>query len=635
MWAQRTPMRIHSTLARSRAIRLATCFALFVGPSASLFGSPFGGLLVGPFAGAAFADAQEGTEGQPNAASASPVQIDVGPPPRIADTQVMDPTVVTLLTERVTAVEANPTDQTAREDLALAYEANTIWSLAEPCYDQVIALSDGSAEWRFRRGIVRYKNGNLDGALEDLGAAAAAYKNTPVVQAWHADVLRLAGEIEAAEAAWRQAIAAEAKQKPPTKYPQSRVGLARTLLDADDAEAAEALCREALAINPGYRHGFFILGRALRDLDRRDEAAMALAQGSNSYPGFPPDPHQRRLDDAARGFSRRMMVIENLVVEQNIEEAQRRLEEILTEAPDNHLVLNLGARLALRSGNVDRARELLTKSMAVAPNEPSTLLEACLLELTQADAAANQLQRMAQMQAQNQALPQDRVDQMRASGIAQADKASEHAMAAVTAAPLIGRYTFWLGMCQRTKAMLSTDQQEQGQLMQAAMGAMQKAGRLGCTEPSFHQQIASIYGQMGRGSQMLTHARQHLKLNPTDPNAIVFLIQAELQNKNNDAIPPLAQRLERMAQANGSVEMLQFTVRVYLTILDYDGAERALSAFESAAAGIPDAAQFIVAVQENIANSRKAAGAEDKDAPEGDAKKAPESDAKQNADGGI
>lgn len=621
MWAQRTPMRIHSTLARSRAFRLATCFAFLLGPSL----------------GSASAAVQGGTGGESEAApsAASAAQIDVGPPPRIADTQAMDPAVVTLLTERITAVEANPADQTAREDLALAYEANTIWSLAEECYDQVVALSDGSAEWRFRRGIVRYKNGNLDGAIEDLGVAAAAYQNTPVVQAWHADVLRLAGEIEAAEAVWRQAIAAEAKQQPPTKYPQSRIGLARTLIDADDAEGAEALCREALAINPGYRHGYFILGRALRDLGRQEEAALALAQGSNSYPSFPPDPHQQRLDDAARGFSRRMMVIENLVVAQNIAEAQRRLEAILLEAPDNHLVLNLGSRLALRTGNVDRARELLAKSLEVAPEEPGTLLEACLLELTQADGAANQIQRMAQMQAQGQALPQDRVDQMRAAGIAQADKALEHAIAAVTAAPLVGRYAFWLGMCQRTKAMLSTDNQEQGQLMQAAMGAMQKAGRLGCTEPTFHQQIASVYGQMGRGREMLTHARQHLQLNATDPNAIMFLINAELQNQNMDAIAPLAARMERIAVAGGSVEMLQFTVRVYLTISDLDSAERVLSAFESAAAGTPDAAQFIVGVQEFIANGRKDAETEKKDAPEGEAKKAPESEAKQNADGGI
>ena len=69
------------------------------------------------------------------------------------------------------------------------------------------------------------------------------------------------------------------------------------------------------------------------DLDRTEEAEVAFARAGDAFPSFPPDPHQTRLDDAARGFSRRMMVIENLIQAQNLAEAKRRIAAVLRSSP--------------------------------------------------------------------------------------------------------------------------------------------------------------------------------------------------------------------------------------------------------------------------------------------------------------
>lgn len=531
-------------------------------------------------------------------------QDDPPTPPVVSNTSAMDPEVVSLLAERVAAVKAAPTDTTAWEDLGLAYEANTIWSLAEEAYTGLLGLNGDDAQWVYRRGVVRFKIGDLEGALADLGKAADTYKNTPVVQAWHADLLRMMGELEAAEAGWRQAIKAEEKQEPRIEWPQSRVGLAMTLLDLERADEAEALCRRALELNPGYSHAAFILGRALRDLDRPEEAEVAFARAGEAFPAFPPDPHQTRLDDAARGFSRRMMVIENLIQAQNLVEAKRRIAEVLAQSPNNHQVINVAARLSLREGDMIRARELLGQSLTIAPDDPSTLLDACVLEMTESENFMQQMVRLQQMAAAGQTINPQQLEQLRGKATAPAEKAVEYATSAVRSAPLVGRYAFWLGMAQRSLAQLSTDQQAQQQLMQQAMGSMQRASRLGCTEPSFHQQIASMYAATGNGRMMLLHAQEHLKRNPSDPVALQFTIQALLTNQRNDDVGPLAERLGRAAAETGNLGALQYTIQAFLTIGDLDAAERALTPFENAGAGNPQVAQFAVAVRQHIQSER-------------------------------
>ncbi len=552
------------------------------------------------------------TPQQADAAVAAP-SVDIGPPPRIADTSAMDPALVALLNERIAAVEADPSSLDARVSLGFAYESNTIWSLAEVCYTQAVELAPTELQWRFRRGIVRYAIGDVDGAIEDLQAAADTFKNTPVVQARLGDVLRLVGELEAAEAAWRQAIAAEENQpKPegrtePLRWAPSRVGLAQTLLDLEEAAEAEALCRQALQMQPGYKQAHYTLGLALRDQGRDLEAKPELTIGEASFQIFPPDPHAQQLMESTRGFSRRMMMIENLVQEGNLPEAKRRLDSIRQERPDDHMVLNLAARVSLRGGDLAGAREMLQKSLEVTPGQPGTLIEACLLELRESEAIVAQLGQMQMAQQQTQTIDQARFNALRTQGGERAAKAVDYATRAAQAAPAVGRHHYWLGVAQRSSATFATDAQSQQQQFQTALQSMQNAARLGCTEPGFNQQLAGLYAQMGRAREMMLHTERHLAENPKDPAAIQLMIENSIRSgmperTTAEVLNPLVEKL--VAAAPGDPGVAQFAVRVYLTVKDYDKAEAALSTFEAAAAGNPQAAAFITAVQSAIVAER-------------------------------
>ncbi len=533
----------------------------------------------------------------------------VGDPPTIADTSAMDPGLVRLLEELLAEVAADPTSAAARAELGLAYEGNTIWSLAEQCYDQSLQLDSDGTQWLFRRGICRFASGDLEPAIADLRATAAVFKNTPVVQARLGDALRLAGELEDAELAWRRAIEAEERQQTVVRYAQSRVGLAQTLLDLERPEEAVSLCRKALELAPGYRHAHYTLGLALLELGQVEEGEAELIAGENAYPEFPPGPHTARLTAYGRGFGRRMMVIEMIVQSGDLEEANRRLAEIMESRKDEYLVLNLAARVAQRSGDIERARELLARSLEVSPGEPSTLTQLCLLDLQGADAIKFQLGNMQQQANQGVAVDPAVVTQLQEQGRELCASALASASAAATAAPTVGSLHYWVGVSHQTSASFATDQNAMGQSLQTALSSFQMALRLGCTEPEFNIQLANLYAQMGRPRELLRYALRHLDTVPRDPSTLSTVIQALISNERAAEIPPYIERL-RVAGA-GQLPALQFCVQAYLTIGDLDAAQTVLADFEAAGPGNPQVAQFVTAVQAHIAQERQKTPAPD------------------------
>ncbi|MEM9801066.1 MAG: tetratricopeptide repeat protein [Planctomycetota bacterium] len=535
-------------------------------------------------------------------ATAAPQAPDVGAPPTVGDTSAMDPTLVSLLDELVADVRANPESAEKRAELGLAYEGNTIWSLAQVCYEQALQLAPDETQWLFRRGVVRYYNGDVEGSIEDLRATASVFKNTPVVQARLGNALRIAGELEESEAAWRQAIAAEAKQPGEIRYPASRVGLAQVLIDLERFEEAEALCREALEIAPGYRHAHYTLGVALLNLGRDDEAAIELTKGENAYPEFPPGPHGPKLQGYGRGYSRRMMVIENLVTAGQLDEAKSRLDAILQERAEDPLVLNLAARVAMKRGEPQLAAQLIERSIAADPDEPATWLSKSIQELEQANGFAQQYFQLRGALEMGQPVDQAQVEEVRLQGSRFAAEASASAQKAVELAPAVGRHHYWRGVALQTSAAFEADRNAMGQSLQGALASFQNALKLGCTEPSFNQQLASLYEQMGRAPEMLRFSLRHLENNPTDPNALSLVVRSLLANGKQQEILPYVARLE--AASVGNAQNLQFCVQAYLTVGDFDAAERALDSFEAAAAGIPQGAQFVTAVQQHIATER-------------------------------
>jgi len=302
-----------------------------------------------------------------------------------------------------------------------------------------------------------------------------------------------------------------------------------------------------------------------------------------------------------------MMIIENLVQSGDLEEANRRLAEIMESRGDEYLVLNLAARVAQRSGDGGRARALLARSLEASPDEPSTLIQSCLLDLQEAGQIAGQLANMQQMASQGATPDPAVVTQLQDRGKALCATALASASAAAMASPTVGSNHYWVGVSHQTTANFAADQNAMGQSLQTALSSFQMAQRLGCTEPGFNMQLANLYAQMGRPREMLRYAQRHLETVPRDPGALSTVIQAMISNQRASEIKPYIERL-RVAAA-GQLPSLQFCVQAYLTIKDFDGAEAALAEFEAAGPGNPQVAQFVTAVQAHIARERPKAPA--------------------------
>lgn len=511
-----------------------------------------------------------------------------GPAPAVlVDTAKMDPSTVELLTELAEAARSAPTNGEAHASLGLAYEANTIWALAEVQYGHAITLLPDKPEWVYRRGVVRTYNGDLEGALADLANAAGRLKNTAVVQARYADVLRSLGRLDEAVAAWNQAIASEANQPQAFKWAASRVGLAQTLLDLGEFERALALADEALQLEPMSRYARYTRGLALRELGRDVEARDELVRATPAYPEFPTDPHWQRLAEYGRGYNRRMMGIENMLQAGDVPGATAALQAMLKERPDDHFVLNLAARAASMSGDRAGAKFLLDKSLAAKPDASGTYIEYVVLLLGEM-AEAQQQAAMLAGQPTGQAAA-DRVQALDTDLRAKVSKALE-------LTPQLGRAHYYAGLVQLQTA--GNDPQK----LQGAMQSMTNALRLGCTEPRFYQHLAQVYAMTGRPREMVKYAELAVANAPDSVDALLFLVQAYASGDRSAELGKVAQRIVSLAPNDPNA--LITAVRAFLTVNDFGGAEATLATLELMGATMPEIAAFVQQARGFIAQQK-------------------------------
>lgn len=446
-------------------------------------------------------------------------------PVRLTDEGV-DPEVRALIDELAAKAAAAPNDPAAQTELGLACEANTLFALAEQCYRNVLALTPDQKQWAFRLGVMQSALGDIDGALESMGVAAAAFKNTPVIQARLGDLLLEVGRTDEAAAAFERAIAAEAQQAGSPKWAPSRVGLARARYDQGRTEEAVALLQEALALEPNYRQAHYTLGLCLMDLGREAEGELELKRGVNAWPQYPPDPHQPRLDAYAVGYNRRMMEIENQLNGGGVVQAEEALRAMLEARPDDHLALNMLAKALMAQGRMDEALAALRRSEAANPMAPATKIELTVALLNLLGPAQQQMMTL-QQELQTGGLSPERAAEVQA----QLDAANEAmqglvnealaaAQGAVQLAPNLGRARFYSGLAQYMTA--GGDPQR----AQAALAELELAVNLGCQEPDLYRYIGMAYAQGGRMKEMVQFAEQYASKQPDNPNAWMFLAQA-------------------------------------------------------------------------------------------------------------
>ena len=282
------------------------------------------------------------------------------PPPDPATLGNVDPAVRTLVDELTASVNADRRDAARWGRLGLAYEANGLLVQAAQAYDVAVGLDEREPRWRYRRGILTARRGDVDAALADLEQVIVLAPSYAPARwrkgLWLLDLARP----DAAATAFREALAAA-----PTD-PAGPIGLALVHLSKrEDEQAAEALER-LLAKSPGDRYALHLLGTAYQRLGRTEEARFALSIGRGGQPLWA-DAWSEEVDQYRRGFAAMLKEATQLGMERRFDESISLLERLRALRPeDTALRVYLGGMYA-SAGRMGEATAILEPVLAADP----------------------------------------------------------------------------------------------------------------------------------------------------------------------------------------------------------------------------------------------------------------------------
>jgi tetratricopeptide (TPR) repeat protein len=191
--------------------------------------------------------------------------------------------------------------------------------------------------------------GRIDQALAllaDVTARADAPWQTLSV---HADLLKRAGRLEESADLSRHLVALRPQSVP------ARHNLASTLGDLGRAEAAEATCRETLAIGGDAPETWLVLARALQAQNRFDAAQTAYGEALARRPAYA---------DALRDLSQLIWM-----QGAGLEAACAPLDRAIAAAPGQPVLRQIKARLLDYAGQPQAAYQVLTAGALDAPGE--------------------------------------------------------------------------------------------------------------------------------------------------------------------------------------------------------------------------------------------------------------------------
>ena len=280
----------------------------------------------------------------------------------------LDPVVLELLESSIRAARGAPEDAGARGRLCMAYEANLLWPEAASCYQGVAALAPDEVVWPFHEALAWLEIGEIDTArvlLEDVVEAAPDL--WPGVQ--RLAYLELeSGQLESSLELFERLI--DGLPDRAAGY----LGAGEIDLLAGDIESAVEHLDKAVALDPSSEGAHYQLGLAYRGAGRVEEARRELALGEGGRRRYLPDP----LAAEVVGYSVHVTALieraGQFLEAGRDAEAAEVLEDLLRRTPENPTVLNDLAVAYMRQGQLDEARSILERSLALDRDSFGTYL---------------------------------------------------------------------------------------------------------------------------------------------------------------------------------------------------------------------------------------------------------------------
>ena len=270
-----------------------------------------------------------------------------------------DANVARVLGEQIEAARRHPDSGRHRGQLGLAYEANGYNAAALDSYAQAEALAGDAFEWPYLQAILLQQQARFDEALERMDRALEIAPDYAPAWLWRGYWMLDVDRIDAAAAAFSRAHELGAGAA-------AVVGRARVHLRRGDAALALELL-EPLSRALDHPLVFRVLGRALRDLGRIDDARLALGKGREDRQLTWEDPALDRKTAFIAGFGGRMLKAESLVTAANGTEALPILEELVVDFPEHATLLNLLAVAYSQTDQPEKSLAVLERAHGLAP----------------------------------------------------------------------------------------------------------------------------------------------------------------------------------------------------------------------------------------------------------------------------
>lgn len=266
------------------------------------------------------------------------------------------------------AVAADPDSDQAWGLLAMNLDVHDFKIEALEHYARAAALDPTDFRWPYYRAMCLVEAG-LPGAVDDFERAAALLPGYPPLAVRQGNALLGAGELEAAQRKYSEALAAE-----PAVAAHAHVGLARIALIAGDAAASYDHARQAAKLAPWNAEAHGLLAELHR---RRGERQQALREVelAQKLPGPTPLPDRYADRLLAEGVSSNWHFERGrgYLQARNYGNAARELGKAVEAAPTAEHHEHLG-RALLGLGRYGEARRHLLTALELQPDFPPALL---------------------------------------------------------------------------------------------------------------------------------------------------------------------------------------------------------------------------------------------------------------------
>lgn len=298
-------------------------------------------------------------------------------PPRI-DGAGLDPDVLATVEQARAVAVARPSDAGPRFELAMALDANALHEAAAQVYGQAAALDPQHTRAHYHRARMLHQLGRPEEAREHLEKAlkldpgyAPAHR---LSASWHLQ----SGDLAAAQTAFERVVRLE------PDWPDGAVGLAQVALLREEPGRTEGLVRDVLQDHPDHAYAQHLLGSALRDQARLEEAQQAFALSAGSAPIWQ-DPWLEQVAAQLGGINRLLAEAKTYLEGGLFEQASQSLAVLHKRAPDDVSIQGMWTAALTRLARYDEALELLLAARERQPDHFRIELNLALVRWKQGD----------------------------------------------------------------------------------------------------------------------------------------------------------------------------------------------------------------------------------------------------------